>query len=67
MKPAKPVLRGDVYHLKRRVPRRYAAHLPEWLPYDRVGSAFAAVVIAAVLVFVVRFASRLRTAAGGAA
>lgn len=25
MKPAKPVLRGDVYHLKRRVPRRYAA------------------------------------------
>lgn len=49
------------------VPRRYATHLPKWLPYDRIGSAFAAIVIAAVLVFVVRFASRLRTAAGGAA
>lgn len=48
------------------VPRRYASHLPEWLPYDRIGAAFAAIVIAAVLVFVVRFASRLRVAGGAA-
>ncbi len=48
------------------VPRRYAVHLPEWLAYDRIASVFAAVVIAAALVFVVRFASRLRTARGGA-
>lgn len=49
------------------VPRRYAAHLPEWLPYDRIASGFAVLIIAAVLVFVLRFMSRLRIAKGSAA
>lgn len=48
-----------LYSGKEGVPRRYAAHLPEWLPYDRIGAAFAVLVIAAVLVFIVRFLSRL--------
>lgn len=42
------------------VPRRYAVHFPEWLPYDRAASLFAALLISAVLVFVARFFSRLR-------
>lgn len=41
------------------VPRRYAVHLPEWLPYDKLGSIFAMLIIASVLVFIVRFLSRL--------
>ncbi len=45
------------------VARRYAAHLPEWVPYARIGSVFAVLVIAAVLVFVLRFLGRLRFAA----
>lgn len=45
---------------KNSVPRRWAVHLPEWVPYDRVASVFAALVVAAVLVFLVRFLSRLR-------
>jgi len=45
------------------VPRRFAVHLPEWLPYDRVGSVFAFVVVAAASVFVLRFLFRLRAAA----
>lgn len=49
------------------VPRRYAAHLPEWLAYDRIGSAFAVLVIAAVLVFFWRFSSRLGMAKRGSA
>ncbi|HMM47687.1 MAG TPA: cbb3-type cytochrome c oxidase subunit I [Thiobacillaceae bacterium] len=48
------------------VPRRYAVHLPEWLASGRVGSVFAAIVIAAVLVFVARFTGRLRVAGQGA-
>jgi cytochrome c oxidase subunit 1 len=44
------------------VARRYAAHLPEWIPYARLGSVFAALVIAAVLVFLVRFLGSLRMA-----
>ena len=32
-------------------PRRFAVHLPEWLPYDRAGSIGAALVVAAMLVF----------------
>ena len=39
--------------------RRYAAHLPEWVPTDIVASLFAVLVIAAVLVFVLRFLLRL--------
>ena len=32
-------------------PRRYAAHLPPWVPYDQVGSIGAILVIVAMLVF----------------
>lgn len=42
--------------------RRYAVHLQEWIPYDRIASAFVVLVIAAVLVFVVRFLTRLGVA-----
>ncbi|MDE2331867.1 MAG: cytochrome c oxidase subunit I, partial [Bradyrhizobium sp.] len=41
------------------VPRRYAVHLPEWLPYDRVGSVGAALVIAGALIFVLGFLAKL--------
>lgn len=41
------------------VARRFAVHLPEWVPYDRVASLFAAFVVTAVVVFVVRFVMRL--------
>ena len=33
-------------------PRRFAEHLPQWLPYDRMGAIGASLVIAAMLVFV---------------
>lgn len=42
------------------VPRRYAEHLPEWVPYDRMASLFVVLVIGAVLVFVTRFLLSLR-------
>ena len=48
-----------LYSGKVSVPRRYAAHLPEWVPYDRIGSVFAVLVIASALVFMVRFLTRL--------
>jgi cytochrome c oxidase subunit 1 len=48
-------------------PRRYAEHLAQWIPYDRVGALFGALVLAATLVFVARFLLRLRTARGLAA
>jgi cytochrome c oxidase subunit 1 len=32
-------------------PRRYAAHLPQWVPYDQVGSIGAMLVIVATLLF----------------
>jgi cytochrome c oxidase subunit 1 len=41
------------------VARRYAVHLPEWIAYDRVASLFAALVLAAVVLFVVRFIIRM--------
>ncbi len=53
-----------LYSGKSSVARRYAAHLPEWVPYDRVASVFAALVITAVLVFVLRFLLRLPAASG---
>jgi len=37
------------------VPRRYAVHLPEWLPYDRLGAVCAALVVAGISLFVARF------------
>jgi cytochrome c oxidase subunit I len=51
-----------LYSGKESVARRYAAHLPEWLPYDRIGSVFAALVIASALVFIVRFFARIGVA-----
>jgi cytochrome c oxidase subunit 1 len=48
------------------IPRRWAVHLPEWVPYDRIASVFAALVVAAALVFLVRFLSRLRAMATAA-
>lgn len=41
------------------VPRRWAVHFPEWVPYDRMGAVFAVCLIAAVATFVYRFASSL--------
>ncbi len=44
------------------VPRRYAVHLPQWIPYDRVGSIGAILVIIAMLMFTVHItAALLRT------
>jgi cytochrome c oxidase subunit I len=48
-----------LYSGKESVARRYAVHLPEWVPYDRIGSLFAALVLASSLLFIVRFLSRL--------
>jgi len=36
------------------VPRRYAVHAAEWMPYDRVGSVGAVLVIATMLLFAAR-------------
>lgn len=51
-----------LYSGKESVARRYAVHLPEWVPYDRIGSLFAALVVASTILFVVRFLSRLALA-----
>jgi cytochrome c oxidase subunit I len=48
-----------LYSGKESVARRYAVHLPQWVPYDRVGSLFAALVLASSLVFIIRFLPRL--------
>jgi cytochrome c oxidase subunit I len=45
------------------VPRRYAVHLPEWLPYDRVGSIGAALAAVGVLILVLRFLVSVPSAA----
>ena len=44
------------------VPRRYAVHLAEWLPYDRMGSIGAALTIVGVLILIARFFAGVRTA-----
>ncbi len=44
------------------VPRRWAAHYPEWLDFSRLMSVFAAAVVAAALVFAFRFLSSFRHA-----
>ena len=41
------------------VARRFAAHLPEWVPSDRAGSIAAMVLIMGMLVFVVRIIAGL--------
>lgn len=43
-------------------PRRYAEHMSQWVPYDQLGSLFAAFVLAGTLVFVGRFLVGLKTA-----
>jgi cytochrome c oxidase subunit 1 len=43
------------------VPRRWAVHLAPWIGLDRLGAAFAALTVAAALVFVVSFLRRART------
>lgn len=48
-----------LYSGKESVARRYADHLPEWVPMDRIGSVFAALVVIATLVFILRFFARL--------
>ncbi len=45
------------------VPRRYASHVAQWLPYDRLGSVGAGVVIAGALILLARFFAGMRTAA----
>jgi cytochrome c oxidase subunit I len=45
------------------VPRRYAVHLPEWLPYDRVGSVGAVLALIGVLILVLRFLFAVPSAA----
>jgi cytochrome c oxidase subunit I len=40
-------------------PRRWAQHLPQWMPYDRAGSVAAGLVIAATLVLGVTVIKRL--------
>jgi cytochrome c oxidase subunit 1 len=42
------------------VPRRWAVHLPQWVPYDQVASLFAVIIVAATLLFVLRFLSSSR-------
>lgn len=51
-----------LYSGKESVVRRYAVHLPEWVPYDRIGALFAMLLIASALVFIVRFLTRLGSA-----
>ncbi|MGA9138226.1 MAG: cbb3-type cytochrome c oxidase subunit I, partial [Methylovirgula sp.] len=43
------------------VPRRYAVHMPAWLPYDRVGSIGAALTITGALILILRFLLTLRS------
>ncbi|HKV96351.1 MAG TPA: cbb3-type cytochrome c oxidase subunit I [Gammaproteobacteria bacterium] len=41
------------------VPRRYAVHLPQWLPYDKAGSIGAMLIILGMLLFAVRIIAGL--------
>ena len=43
------------------VPRRYAVHLPGWLPYDRIGVIGAGLVVTGTLLLVIRFFLTLRS------
>ena len=46
------------------VPRRWAVHLAPWMGLDRLGAAFALVVVAAALVFAASFLRRVRATGG---
>ncbi|MGH8462241.1 MAG: cbb3-type cytochrome c oxidase subunit I [Stenotrophobium sp.] len=48
------------------VPRRYAVHLPEWLPYDHAGSIGAMLVVVGMLLLTGRIVVGLLNAAGHA-
>lgn len=48
------------------VPRRFAVHMPEWMPYDQAGSIGAILVIAATLAFTVRIIVGLTRPPGNA-
>ncbi|MGH6676509.1 MAG: cbb3-type cytochrome c oxidase subunit I, partial [Xanthobacteraceae bacterium] len=43
------------------VPRRYAVHMPAWLPYDRVGAIGASLVVTGALILILRFLVTLRS------
>ncbi len=47
------------------VPRRYAVHLPGWLPYDRVGVIGAGLVVIGTSLLVTRFFLALRSPMSG--
>lgn len=49
------------------VPRRFAVHLPEWMPYDRAGSVGAMLLIVTMLVFTARIVAGLLKAPGDGA
>ncbi len=53
-----------LYGGKQSVARRYADHLPQWMPYDQIASVFALLVIASTLVFIFTFFGRLGLAGG---
>ena len=47
-----------LYAGKESVPRRWAVHVPEWIGPDRLGSAFAALVVVATVAIAIRYLSR---------
>lgn len=53
---------GFLFSGKMSVARRYAGHLPEWVPLSRIAAVFAALVVVASAVFIVRFLLHLRAA-----
>jgi cytochrome c oxidase subunit 1 len=42
------------------IPRRWAVHLPEWILQDQIATAFGAVVVLSVVVFVLKYVGGLR-------
>lgn len=42
-------------------PRRWAVHMPEWVPYDRLGAIFAIAIIFSVFIFICRFVAQMRS------
>jgi len=53
---------GFLFSGKMSVARRYAGHLPEWVPLSGIAAVFAALVVVASAVFIVRFLLHLRAA-----
>jgi cytochrome c oxidase subunit 1 len=41
------------------VPRRFAEHAAQWVGYDQIASIFIALIVLSVLIFVIRFLTRL--------